>query len=522
MASCPICLKSFKNAHSLAQHKWWFQGSCLPEMTEDEFLLLAPVEDDYSKVLCNACGQAIGKRTVLNHIKVHHPEVLEDSKEWIVKKDLNMLKNQKKRLDENSPFTKAWGRKLRANLQVADLESLDGAEDESPFDGEASLGDAEDEVPPTPNEAAPPTPEEAPPAPGPPAEQLALQWEAPQAPQPAPPNPAVPQPAAAPAHDVLAVQLQSLENRILNRMDEIVGGFNQVLQVGLGEVQAKYMVALPDWLVDWDPSVQGKNFPPRLLAVNFNIEDFKLVMFEFRGLDSRTATNILRDVRRFLGCFIFPDEAGMDLGHLMVSIFRHGLLRPLLTNKLWNCKQNYLKSLKSSLKHFVEYLENESRMVRAFGGLTTALGSLARALDYEMSGQNKQKEAQRKTARAVKDAKLIENWVGAAAYTVLVLKAYQGLRYIGEHAADEGFWDKWVHALANQFIVLIIYLNMYPGRCGGWEQITKEEMEEQLRGELVANKAILVFAKHKTVKTYGPLKKWVPRQVLEALVLYAG
>ena len=45
-----------------------------------------------------------------------------------------------------------------------------------------------------------------------------------------------------PAPAGLAIQLHALEDRILTRTDEIVGGFNQVLQVGLGEVQAKYKV----------------------------------------------------------------------------------------------------------------------------------------------------------------------------------------------------------------------------------------------------------------------------------------
>ena len=51
----------FKNVHSLAQHKSYFQGSCFANMTADEFNLLAPVED-YSKVLCKACGKELGKR----------------------------------------------------------------------------------------------------------------------------------------------------------------------------------------------------------------------------------------------------------------------------------------------------------------------------------------------------------------------------------------------------------------------------------------------------------------------------
>jgi hypothetical protein len=41
--------------------------------------------------------------------------------------------------------------------------------------------------------------------------------------------------------------------------------------------------------------------------------------------------------------------------------------------------------LKWSLHHFVGFLENEQRVQRAFGGLTTALGNIAKALDWELN-----------------------------------------------------------------------------------------------------------------------------------------
>ena len=111
----------------------------------------------------------------------------------------------------------------------------------------------------------------------------------------------------------------------------------------------------------------------------------------------------------------------MDLGHLLISIFRGGLIRPLLTDKLWHCRQTLFRSLKKSLKHFVQYLENAARMVRALCGLTTVLWALSMALDSEMAGPTKLKEQQRKMAKAVKVAKLIEDWVGADIHTELVM-----------------------------------------------------------------------------------------------------
>ena len=71
------------------------------------------------------------------------------------------------------------------------------------------------------------------------------------------------------------------------------------------------------------------------------------------------------------------------------------------------------------------------------------------------------------------------------------------------------FLGKWTHYLANQFLVIILFLNMYPGRCGGWELMAKADMMAQLAGDLIL-KNILVFERHKTAEVYGPLKKWIP------------
>ena len=91
----------------------------------------------------------------------------------------------------------------------------------------------------------------------------------------------------------------------------------------------------------------------------------------------------LRDARRFLGCFSFPEEAGVDLTNLMVSLFKQGLLKRLFFSHVWHSKPNYLKSLKHSVKTFVAFLENDQRQHFAFVGLTRALGNLARAYDCD-------------------------------------------------------------------------------------------------------------------------------------------
>ena len=136
-----------------------------------------------------------------------------------------------------------------------------------------------------------------------------------------------------------------------------------------------------------------------------------------------------------------------------------------------------------------------------------------------MTARLKTKEVQRKASKAKKDAELIEDWVGSDVYLEMVLKAYKVLKYIWANKDEEGFWEKKVHQLANQMLIIIIFLNLYAGRCGGWELITRADMVAQLDSDL-AQQCILLFEKHKMAAVYGTLKKWVPFVVMQPLCWY--
>ena len=100
-------------------------------------------------------------------------------------------------------------------------------------------------------------------------------------------------------------------------------------------------MALRAWLLDWDPTTQGRNFHHNHMAVNVNFADFKLTIVEFnKGLYANTSANIIRYVTMCVGRYMFHGEVGMDLGHLMISIFMSGLILHVLTNKLRHCKHN--------------------------------------------------------------------------------------------------------------------------------------------------------------------------------------
>ena len=182
------------------------------------------------------------------------------------------------------------------------------------------------------------------------------------------------------------------EHRIMARMDHMhtymqqtVESFNSAPREGLGEVEAKYRVALADLVHTHDAHCHGGASPTFSLKTKYELEGFKLTIFEFRGLIQATADNVCRDTSRFLVCFEFDDIAGQDFANLMVSIRRTGLMKQLFFSDLWQAKSTYVVSLKTALKHF-QYLEHEERAHKAVGGLTTALGGIiVKALDYNFS-----------------------------------------------------------------------------------------------------------------------------------------
>ena len=167
------------------------------------------------------------------------------------------------------------------------------------------------------------------------------------------------------------------ENRILQRIDTAVHSFNQILRAGLGEVPSKNQIFIIDIVSGYHRRLHGNRFSNHRLKNNFDIDDFKCAKTDFRGLGQESADNVVRDGRRFLGCFDFPDEAGIDLANLVISIFKAGLFKKLTLSKPWHAKKNYLTSLQTSTRHFTHNIQKEQLIV---GGLTSALGNLMKAI----------------------------------------------------------------------------------------------------------------------------------------------
>ena len=415
---CVNCQTTFKCQKTLKKHI--NKSSCFCAMTDAEYDLLSPVPSDQMKVWCNKCNHTVQKRSIFKHIHNHHPELEEESWNWAIKGDYNWLKHKTLLPDDASKFNLAWSRKAMELEQDWALQyQLHEAEDSTtPFASaepsvsthtendedwaiayqvEHAWGDGTPVYSTSPHvnicpsqspggTQTPPSPEAPSATPTPQLENLSID------------HPSAALQRVAPTDIVTVPALEASEFRILSRNDQVVESFNEILQAGLGEVQAKYEVAFPLWFIDFDPQVNGKNFPNHLLSDNDNLEVFKLTMFEFRGLESKTASHIMRDISRFFGCFQFSNEAGQDLPNLMVSIFNHGLLKPLLLSKLRHAKPTYLMSLKWSLNHLLDFLENEERIVRSIGGLTNALITIGKALDYELAVMVKNKRSKRKKA----------------------------------------------------------------------------------------------------------------------------
>ena len=64
----------------------------------------------------------------------------------------------------------------------------------------------------------------------------------------------------------------------------------------------------------------------------------------------------------------------------MVSIPKGRFIKKLFFTDLGQTKHSCVVSLKVSLKHLVEYLENEEGRNRNHGGMTTALGNILKGI----------------------------------------------------------------------------------------------------------------------------------------------
>ena len=123
-----------------------------------------------------------------------------------------------------------------------------------------------------------------------------------------------------------------------------------------------------------------------------------------------------------------------------------------------------------------------------------------RSLDVRASA-----EAKCRTARAVKDAKLMEDRVGSDIWRKWRLRPTQGLRYIHEHKDVLGFLTKLVHQLSNQLLsnqlqsVIVFPTAVLAGVVGD----------------------ILKCAKHETALTHGPLGKRAPENLFKTLRMYS-
>lgn len=404
---CSFCAKSFSSKNSLGNHTRKFGGSCGQLMTDQEFESLRPSEVSPKKVHCLICNKDIAKRGIVDHFERSHQELFPVVKTWHVYSDFKAVKQQKD-MNAFSHFQTKWNAKcsVREAAEARDNAAMpvqDRVQDPVPLQWQASEAPDQEETH-TPDACE--------------SEEIQVpdhvdsEWvDSSDLDIPGPGTPLgdpvpdgfmfeghvqedrlqdVRAPATPPANAIsrqddvhLARSLEALEARICDRVcghvNSVVESMNVVLRQGLGEVVAKYAVFLRDFVEEYDPRVHGTKFPQNLLSDNFDLSGFKLTIFEFRGLSAEHASNTYRDIVRFLGCFDFADEAGRDLPNLLVSIFKAGLLKNILLSKVWQGKKNYIVSLRTSLQHFVGYLENEERVHRAVGGLTSALGNILKA-----------------------------------------------------------------------------------------------------------------------------------------------
>ena len=361
--ACNHCAKIFASAVFLGNHNRRFEGRSDSTMPDEELSLFSPSTVDQWKVWCSRCRKDVAERYVVEHVDKRHSDYNGCIKSRHVYSDMKRAK-QAKDLDDRSVFQIQW---------EAKQNSLDASQFYEAADTPLVLQDALELL----------ALEDVPVEVQDPWEGVDVQPEH-HGERPAPQDIRIEQ-AQTGEFDVAARDgqitqcIEASESRSKGHMSTIVESFNEILKVGLCEVQAKYEVALMDTCRIYTKERHGPKFPKNLMASKYDLESFKVTVFELRGLSAKHAENTNRDMMRFLGSFASSDAAGEDLTNLLVNVFKHCLIKQLLISAFWQSKRNYFSSLKTSLGHFESFLEKEQRQLRAFGGLTTALANVQKA-----------------------------------------------------------------------------------------------------------------------------------------------
>lgn len=539
--TCQVCNRVFSSRSAKSTHlRKHCRGGVDVHMSKLEYQLFKPSSAGNNFVHCVECGENSGcgdvyKRQILRHCQKKHcdidPEVL---KSFVVYKEMCTLQAGRN-LPEWTDFDKTW--EVQHNIALGDQAGLifEGCGEIAASSGDCSATDvvSEHNVVSEPNVIREPNIEildctDTEVVPEPNIEIISK--------RPKRYNTFLPG-ISCDDEEMQVAELQTIRDMLIRQQEQIqllnstipehfdltiqpiIISFNRTIESfkeNLGDIKSKYDVSIKKWLVDWDCSVHGHNFPNDKLATNFDLGAFPTHLFTMRGLDETTCRNHIRYITQFLGGFDFEDAAGKDLPNLLFVIYRNDFIEKVWSMPLWQTKPSRAWGLKTALSYLALYLHRMQETVRPFGGLTTVLSNISVRINLDLANAIKKQKGVRRCARAIADGVNLENWVGPKKWGFMVELAMEGLQFIYNNKATPGFWDEHIHRLANEFMIVILFLNSYPGRAGGWELLEQEEMRTQRK----MNQPVYKFVRHKTAETYGPQLKWVPAAVAEAIWLY--
>jgi hypothetical protein len=235
-----------------------------------------------------------------------------------------------------------------------------------------------------------------------------------------------------------------------------------------------------------------------------SFEDFRGYLLATKGLKAASADQYVQKVQYFVGMLDFaaPGFSKIDFAS---SLYTTGLFGEMLKLQILQPHLHTTRHVCSALWHFCDFallLCGQQNLQEPARCITL--------LKAEFLGPLKKRAQAARSAAAFRkgdrDADAIGKLPPHHVFKTAIKEAMLDLHTLWQLKQKEGTLGWQAKYAVNVIMAGITFANSYAGRPGEWATMTRKEIEEFLAGA----GEVLVMERHKTVKTHGPLGRWVP------------
>eukprot|EP00974_Lingulodinium_polyedra_P059931 5775667-Lingulodinium_polyedra.AAC.1 len=274
------------------------------------------------------------------------------------------------------------------------------------------------------------------------------------------------------------------------------------------EVPMPETVEFSPVITDWKHPVpkpgakrMRNTFPFKTIEASFDtmVEQYEATLMSL-GQDTATIAEKVLAMNRFWSCFIVSPPGEYNAMGVLCKLYEKNMLPLLFDFDLMDIKYGWARDMRDHLNSYLAYVIDECTRLR----FPEAKFVIDRLRVENMPSQKAKGMLQRKLMnfeREQVDADRLDNLASTEVEKEAVKRAMMDLESLCIECSKWKGLDLSRKVLANTCIIGIIYLNGFAGRCMEWETMDKSH-------------------KHKTVKKYGYLGKYLAPGTVKAIEKY--